>query len=74
MIMSPSVIMIIVVMAFMAVVMFMPMMMAMVLVSMVVVVRMDMPVRTLVWLERRHHLDALEPMLRQQSFGLRPLL
>lgn len=33
-----------------------------------------MPMRTIIGLERRRHLDALKPMLRHQCFSLRPLL
>ena len=35
-----------------------------VVVPMIVVMRM--PMRSVVWLERRRHLDALEPVLRDQ--------
>src|SRR5262245_36598965 len=42
------------------------------MVPMIVVMRM--PMRSVVWLERRRHLDALESMLRDQRFDLGPLL
>jgi len=39
-------------------------MMMFMVVPMIVVMRM--PMRSVVWLERRRHFDALEPMLRDQ--------
>ena len=52
--------------------MLMPVMMAMVLMLMLMIV--VMPVRAIVRLERRCHLDAFKPMLRHQRFDLGPLL
>ncbi len=51
--------------------MIMPMPMMMVMAMRMIVL---MPVRPIIRLERRRHLDALKPMLRHQCFDLGPLL